>query len=126
MRSGRILIAAFAAVAGLMTMDERAAGEGRGGDAYIDDAGDPTAEARDTPDRLLIWHDEAWWSVWLGAVVGAAVDGRSCTLDLFFDGEPPYRFAGSHALVLAVILHHLLGDDRRAMRAVITPEIARA
>lgn len=46
-----------------------------------------------TDQRLLVWFDGEWSSVWLASVtdVQCHPDGA---LDLFFDVDPPYRFSG--------------------------------
>lgn len=59
-----------------------------------------------TSDRLLVWHDSAWWSVWFDAVVDIRSDPVNGTIDLFFDADPPYRLAGQHMLSLDVMLRH--------------------
>ncbi|HZT66519.1 MAG TPA: hypothetical protein VFA11_12085 [Acidimicrobiales bacterium] len=57
-----------------------------------------------TSERLLVWHREAWWSVWLAAVVGSRWDPANEALELFFQWEAPYRIAGPQVLHLAAWL----------------------
>ena len=57
-----------------------------------------------TAERLLVWHRQTWWSVWLAAVVGSRWDAASEALELFFEGEPPYRLAGPEVRSLAARL----------------------
>ena len=57
-----------------------------------------------TSERLLVWHRQAWWSVWLAAVVGSRWDPVHEALDLFFEGEAPYRLVGPEVYSLATRL----------------------
>lgn len=46
-----------------------------------------------TTDRLLVWHQDSWWSVWYSAVRQATCDGSQ--LELQFCGDiAPYLFIG--------------------------------
>lgn len=54
-----------------------------------------------TSERLLVWHRQAWWSVWFAAVVGSRWDPAGGALDLFFEAEAPYRLAGVEVARLA-------------------------
>ena len=55
-------------------------------------------------DRLLVWHCQAWSSVWLAAVIGSRWDPATEALQLFFDREPPYCLAGPEVRSLATWL----------------------
>ena len=57
-----------------------------------------------TAERLLICHDEAWWSVWLSTITRVDCDVRAGVMDLFFDADPPYRLMGPHVELLEVFL----------------------
>lgn len=47
-----------------------------------------------TCDRLLVWHEGSWASVWFASVVDIEHDPANGTLDLYFADDPPYRFVG--------------------------------
>jgi hypothetical protein len=57
-----------------------------------------------TAERLLIWHGEAWWSVWLSTITRVDWDGTADVMDLSFDAYPPYRLAGPKVELVAVFL----------------------
>ncbi len=61
-----------------------------------------------TSDRLLVWHQQAWWSVWFSGICDLRVDGSSETIDLFFEHEPPYRLAGPGVSALGIMLRHAM------------------
>lgn len=46
-----------------------------------------------TTDRLLVWHQNAWWSVWYSAVARATCDGSQLELQ-FVDATAPYLLVG--------------------------------
>jgi hypothetical protein len=46
-----------------------------------------------TTDRLLVWHQNAWWSVWYAAVTQATCDGSQLELQ-FYGDIAPYLFVG--------------------------------
>ncbi len=64
-----------------------------------------------TSDRLLMWFEHAWWSVWLSAITDVRRDPGNSLLDLFFDADPPYR------------LGCLLSPLQRPMRRVNRPAL---
>ena len=57
-----------------------------------------------TSQRLLVWDGGAWWSVWFGAITGLHPDATGHRVDLVFEDDPPYRFEGPDAAVLAVVI----------------------
>jgi hypothetical protein len=44
-----------------------------------------------TDQRLLVWHQHAWWSVWYSAIVGVRRDPAIHQIDLYFGTDAPYR-----------------------------------
>ena len=52
-----------------------------------------------TSQRLLVFHQAAWWSVWYSAITHTFYDGGS-TLTLEFVFDPPYRLAGANISML--------------------------
>ena len=46
-----------------------------------------------TTDRLCVWHQNAWWSVWYSAVEQATCDGPHLHLQ-FVDAAAPYLLVG--------------------------------
>lgn len=46
-----------------------------------------------TTDRLLVWHQNAWWSVWYSAIEQSSCRDRR--LHLRFLDTPPYLLAGN-------------------------------
>lgn len=68
-----------------------------------------------TTDRLLVWYQNAWWSVWYSVVAQATCDGSQ--LELQFCGDiAPYLFVGNVGALAAPILVSLARsqphDDR--------------
>jgi hypothetical protein len=57
-----------------------------------------------TSERLLVWHQGSWWSVWLSTITDMTVDARAGALVLCFVDDAPYRFAGPGADHLAVFV----------------------
>lgn len=57
-----------------------------------------------TSERLLVWFDQAWWSVWYSAITDIRSDPANSSLDLLFETDPPYRLVGPHIPALAVVL----------------------
>lgn len=55
-----------------------------------------------TTDRLLVWHQNAWWSVWYSAIEHATLHDEQLHLH-FHDGAAPYLLAGGTAAVAAAI-----------------------
>lgn len=62
-----------------------------------------------TSQRLLVWHSAAWWSVWYAGLALISLGSEVVAVDLSFVDDIPFRFAGSQAHVLAVMLEHLAG-----------------
>lgn len=54
-----------------------------------------------TTERLLVWHHDAWCSVWYSAVDDLTCDGSQ--LSLTFSGAAPYLLAGEVSELAAVI-----------------------
>lgn len=56
-----------------------------------------------TEERLLVWFEGEWSSVWLASVTGVRchLDG---TLDLYFEADPPFRFSGADCALLTQAL----------------------
>lgn len=65
-----------------------------------------------TDRRLLVWHENAWASVWYGAIREFRPDLESRRLDLTFDNDPPYCLAGPWVPYLTVILTTVLARGR--------------
>lgn len=63
-----------------------------------------------TSQRLLVWFEQAWWSVWSSAITDMRLDPASRCLDLYFAADPPYRLVGSQIPALAVMLAHEIRD----------------
>lgn len=55
-------------------------------------------------ERLLVWHRQAWWSVWRSGITDLHPYPEHQTLDLFFQTDPPYRLAGPDVVPLGVVL----------------------
>jgi len=47
--------------------------------------------------RLLVWHQNAWNSVWYSAITEAGLDGAESHVELSFAADPPYRLQGGQA-----------------------------
>lgn len=65
-----------------------------------------------TDRRLLVWHENAWASVWYGVIREFRPDLESGRLDLTFDNDPPYCLVGSWVPYLTVILTTVLARGR--------------
>jgi hypothetical protein len=64
-----------------------------------------------TSARLLVRHEQAWSSVWFSGTCDLRLDPPRQALDLFFEGDPPYRLAGPGVPALGVmLLHELFGQ----------------
>lgn len=70
-----------------------------------------------TDRRLLVWHEEAWASVWYNAIRELRPDLEVWRLDMTFENDPPYRLAGPWVPYLTVIVTAVLARDR-GLRAV--------
>jgi hypothetical protein len=70
-----------------------------------------------TDRRLLVWHEDAWASVWYQSIREFRPDLEAGRLDLTFDDDPPYHLAGPWVPLLTVIVTTALARDRgvRAM-----------
>jgi hypothetical protein len=44
-----------------------------------------------TDQRLLVWHQGAWWSVWYSAMTAIRLGGGPDEVELHFAADPPYR-----------------------------------
>lgn len=65
-----------------------------------------------TDRRLLVWHENAWASVWYGVIREFRPDLEAGRLDLTFDNDPPYCLAGRWVPYLTVIVTTLLARGR--------------
>jgi hypothetical protein len=65
-----------------------------------------------TDRRLLVWHEDAWASVWYHAIREFRPDLEAARLDLTFDDDPPYHLAGPWVPLLTVIVTTVLARDR--------------
>lgn len=65
-----------------------------------------------TDRRLLVWHDNAWASVWYHAIRELRPDLETGRLDLTFDDDPPYHLAGLWVPLLTVVVTTTLARDR--------------
>lgn len=50
-----------------------------------------------TDQRLLVWHQDSWWSVWYSAIAGTSLDPTGTQVDLCFVADPPYRLRCAEA-----------------------------
>lgn len=57
-----------------------------------------------TDQRLLVWHDGTWASVWYHAILELRPDIEVGRLDMTFENDPPYSLAGPWVPYLAVVL----------------------
>jgi hypothetical protein len=48
-----------------------------------------------TTDRLLVWHQDSWWSVWYSAITSSSCEGQR--LGLTFADTAPYLLDGAVA-----------------------------
>lgn len=67
-----------------------------------------------TNQRLLVWHDSAWASVWYEAIRELHPALEVDRFDLTFANDPPYCFAGSWAPYLAVVIATLVATREQA------------
>lgn len=77
-----------------------------------------------TNQRLLVFHQGAWASVWLGAIrqLHPMLDAQR--LELVFDDDPPYALAGPWVPYLAVVMTAVLAAQRgtaAVAEAVVVP-----
>lgn len=68
-----------------------------------------------TPQRILVWHLQAWWSVWFAGVLDVHCFPDHQTLDLCFEADVPYRLAGPGVPALGVIVSETLRNRRRGL-----------
>lgn len=61
-------------------------------------------------ERLLVWHGQAWWSVWLSGITDVRPYPEHQTIDLFFASDPPYRLVGPDVVPLGVVLARALSS----------------
>ncbi len=64
-----------------------------------------------TSQRLLVWFEQSWCSVWYSAITDIRPDPAGWALDIFFEEDPPYRLVGAQVALLAVILGGRLDAD---------------
>lgn len=65
-----------------------------------------------TDRRLVVWHKDAWASVWYSVVRELHPDLEARRLDMTFENDPPYCLAGPWVPYLTVIVATLLAGDR--------------
>ncbi|HTN99817.1 MAG TPA: hypothetical protein VL068_04000, partial [Microthrixaceae bacterium] len=65
-----------------------------------------------TDRRLLVWHEEAWASVWYDAIRELRPDLDAGRLDMTFDNDPPYCLAGPWVAYLTVVVTTVLAQGR--------------
>lgn len=65
-----------------------------------------------TDRRLLVWHEDAWSSVWYHAVRELRPSLDVSRLDMTFDNDPPYCLAGPWVPYLTVIVTTVLAQGR--------------
>ncbi|WCO67967.1 hypothetical protein PO878_04420 [Iamia majanohamensis] len=65
-----------------------------------------------TDQRLLVWHNGAWASVWYSVVRELRPDLERQRLDMTFESDPPYCLVGPLVPYLTVIITTLLAGDR--------------
>lgn len=64
-----------------------------------------------TSQRLLVWFDQVWWSVWYSAIADIRPDPANSCLDLYFEADPPYRLVGPHVPALCVVLAYAIRGE---------------
>jgi len=89
MVGGPLLFVLTGAVSALRNRSARRAAEARAARQWRP-LGQLTVVA--TTDRLLVWHQNAWWSVWYSAIEQSSCRDRR--LHLRFLDTPPYLLAG--------------------------------
>ena len=57
--------------------------------------------------RLLVWHQDSWWSVWYSVVTTVRWTVEPHALEIYFASDPPYRRSGAGAASLATLLTRL-------------------
>lgn len=57
-----------------------------------------------TNQRLLVWYQDAWWSIWRSAVVGANLNPSGMCVDVSFVADPPYRIRCAEAASLLEVI----------------------
>ena len=65
-----------------------------------------------TDRRLLVWHENAWGSVWFNAIREFRPDPEAGRSDMTFDDDPPYCLAGPWVPYLTVIVTTVLARGR--------------
>lgn len=63
---------------------------------------------RVTEDRLVVWHNSEWASVWYHAIREFRPDPAVNRLDIYFEDDPPYCLVGPDVSRLTAILTELL------------------
>jgi hypothetical protein len=74
-----------------------------------------------TNQRLLVFHQGVWASVWLGAICQLHPLLAEQRLELMFEDEPPYALSGAWVPYLAVVMATALAAQRgvAAVAAVV-------
>lgn len=65
-----------------------------------------------TGRRLLVWHEDAWASVWYSAIRELRPYLEVGRLDLTFEDDPPYCVAGPWVPYLTVIITTVVAQHR--------------
>lgn len=65
-----------------------------------------------TDQRLLVWHEDSWASVWYHAIREIRPDLDAQRLDMTFGCDPPYCLTGPWVPYLTVIMTTVLARDR--------------
>jgi len=65
-----------------------------------------------TDQRLLVWHEGAWASVWYGAIRDLRPDLEVGRLHMTFENDPPYCLAGPWVPYLTVVVTTVLAARR--------------
>ena len=61
-----------------------------------------------TEDRLLVWHNGEWASVWYHTIRELRPDPAVNRLDIYFENDSPYCLVGPDVLHLTAVLNELL------------------
>jgi hypothetical protein len=75
-----------------------------------------------TSQRMLVLREMTWESLWFGHVIQAVPQLQNFTLDMIFEGAPPFRFSGPNVPYMAVMLIFLLHGEVLDIPAPPAPE----
>ena len=64
-----------------------------------------------TSERLLVWHERSWWSVWYSAITSTRHSHDR--LEMHFADDAPYVLVGDVAAVAAVV-EHAVSDHKHS------------